>query len=183
MFRGVSASSRGFRGNPWGFRGVPGDSGGVRGFRVLQTPKLNIIIDYCSTIKALPCRSPSAKSTVAKPTAPSCRQCHCNCISPIINQVVYRTSTSEAIKWMDGTWVPRSYNQTRSFRHAVFPRNIQEQFTSRQTCEICNESSSSDCRNKHFSSLVLSTFLPKEVSKMQQPKRSHITRAEWMYGV
>ena len=28
------------------------------------------------------------------------------------------------------------HNQTRSVRHAVFPRNIQEQFTSRQTCEV-----------------------------------------------
>ena len=30
---------------------------------------------------------------------------------------------------------------------------------------------------------LLSKFLPKEMSKMQQPKRNHITRAEWMYGI
>ena len=33
-----------------------------------------------------------------------------------------------------------------------------------------------------FLPLVLSKLLPKEMSKMQQPKRNHITRAEWMYG-
>ena len=38
---------------------------------------------------------------------------------------------------MNGTWVPRSYIiRQGSVRHAVFSRNIQEQFTSRQTCEI-----------------------------------------------